>query len=74
MDQSTGIQAFLRSRWGIGAIAFLAIAALLLVFDHWSHIFESNLILGVLLLACVGMHFFMHAGHDGHGNHSKDDQ
>jgi hypothetical protein len=53
-------------------MAFLAVAALLLVFDHWSHIVESNVLLAVLLLACVGMHLFMHAGHGRRGTHNKE--
>lgn len=59
----------LRSRWGIGLLVVIAVAALLLVFDHWTHIAESNLLLGGLLLACLAMHLFMHGSHGGHGGH-----
>lgn len=72
MDGPSEPRGFLCSRLGIGAIALLAIAALLLVFDHWSHIVESDLLLVVLLLGCVGMHLFMHGSHGGHGGGSKE--
>lgn len=60
-------QTFLRSRWGLGALAFLAVGAVLLIFDHRAHIGGNTLLLGGLLLACVVMHLFMHGGHGGHG-------
>ncbi len=31
-------------------------------------ILSSNLLLIGLLLVCIGMHFFMHRGHGGHGH------
>lgn len=67
MNRHSDLRAFLQSRWGIGVLAFLVTAAVLLVFDHWTHIAESNLFLGGLLLACFAMHLFMHGGHGGHG-------
>lgn len=55
---------FLRTRRGIGLVALLAVAAVLLVFDYWAQIAASSLLLSVTLLAaCLGMHFFMHGGH-----------
>ena len=65
------LRAFLRSRWGMGFLAVFCVAALLLIFDHWTHIAESNAVLGALLLACLAMHLFMHGGHGGHGGPGK---
>lgn len=73
-------RSFWRSRAGWALIAFLAIAALLLGYEHRVHLFGGNMFTALLLLSCVGMHFFMHgshggghAGHGGHGRNSKDD-
>jgi heme/copper-type cytochrome/quinol oxidase subunit 4 len=51
---------FWRSRPGIVLIAFLAIAGLLLAYEHRIHIFTGTGVLIALLALCVGMHFFMH--------------
>ena len=59
---------FWRSRAGIVLIAFLAVAALLLVYEHRVHIFAGYGGLIALLALCVGMHFFMHGGHGGDGH------
>jgi len=53
---------FWRSRLGIALLVFFAIAALLLGYEHRVHLFVGNGLLVLLLLGCVGMHFFMH-GH-----------
>jgi heme/copper-type cytochrome/quinol oxidase subunit 4 len=58
-----GFGAFLRSRSGFALLVFLAIGAFLLASEHRAHIFTSNGFLVLLLIACVGMHFFMHGGH-----------
>lgn len=71
MDGYSSFRAFLKTRWGIGFVAFVATAAVLLIFDHWTHIVDSNLYLSALLLVCAGMHFFMHGGHGGHGGSGK---
>ena len=71
MKENPEAGGFLRSRWGIGAVAFVAIAALLLVFEHWTHIGGSSIISGMLLLVCIGMHLLMHAGHGAHGGHGR---
>lgn len=63
----SGLRSFLRSRWGIGVLTFLAVGAVLLIFDHRAHIAGNNLVLSGLLLACVLMHLFMHGDHGGHG-------
>ncbi len=60
---------FPRSHAGIVLIAFLAVAALLLAYEHRVHIFTGNGVLIALLALSVGMHFFMHGGHHGHGSH-----
>lgn len=56
-----------QTRWIIGG--FLVIIAYFLWSEHRAHVFEY-LPIG-LLLACVGMHFFMHRGH-GHGAQAQD--
>lgn len=60
---------FLRSRTGVVLIAFLAVAGLLLAYEHRVHILTGDAFLIALLFICVGMHFFMHRGHGGHGSH-----
>ncbi len=62
---------FWRSRVGISLIISLAIAALLLGFEHRVHIFVGNGFLVLLLLGCGAMHLFMHGGHGGHGGSDK---
>ncbi len=64
-------QSFWRSRIGISLIIALAIAAVLLGFEHRVHIFFGNGFLALLLLGCVVMHLFMHGGHGGHGGGDK---
>lgn len=64
---------FWSSRTGIVLITFLAVAGLLLVYEHRMHIFMGNWFLVALLFLCVGVHFFMHGGHGGHGGgHGRD--
>lgn len=64
MNDDPNTRPFLRTRWGAGLMVFLVVAAVLLVFDHWTHIAGSSLLLPLALLAgCLGMHFFMHGGH-----------
>jgi len=60
---------FWKSRFGVSLIVSLAIAGLLLGFEHRIHIFAGNGLLVLLLLACGAMHLFMHGGHGG-GNKS----
>ncbi|MFZ5790100.1 MAG: DUF2933 domain-containing protein [Pseudomonadota bacterium] len=57
------VRPFWRSRGGIVLLVFLAIGAFLLLSEHRTHILTSNGFLLLLLIACVGMHFFMHGGH-----------
>lgn len=65
---------FWKSRTGVVLIAFLAIAGLLLAYEHRIHIFTGNGFLVGLLLACVVMHFFMHGGHGGGHGHDEGQQ
>ena len=64
---------FWRSRAGIALIVFLAIAAVLLGYEHRIHLFAGSFFPLALLFGCVVMHFFMHGshgagGHGGQGN------
>lgn len=61
---------FWTSRAGIVLITFLAIAGLLLVYEHRVHLLTGSGFLIVLLAVCVIMHMFMHSGHGGHGGHA----
>lgn len=70
--QSRPSGSFWRSRAGIVLIAFLAVAGLLLAYEHRVHLFTGNGILVALLVLCVGMHLFMHGGHGGGGQDSDD--
>ncbi len=63
---------FWRSPIGIGLAVFLVAAAYFLWVEHRPHVIGALPYL--LLLACVGMHFFMHGGHGGHGSHKRDDK
>ncbi len=56
---------FWKSRTGVVLIAFLAVAGLLLAYEHRVHIFSGYGVLIVLLTLCIGMHLFMHGGHGG---------
>ena len=66
--QASGDEGFWRSRIGIALIVFLAVTAFLLVYEHRAHLLSGSGFLLVLLVLCVGMHFFMHGGHGGHGD------
>lgn len=46
-----------KTRAGIGLVAFLAIAGLLLIYEHRIHVFGGNGLLITLLAVCIGMHF-----------------
>jgi hypothetical protein len=63
---------FWRSRWGIALIVFFTVAGFLLIYEHRAHLLTGSGFLVVLLLLCVGMHFFMHGGHGGHGSERQD--
>lgn len=64
---------FLKSRFGIGLILFLAIAGFLLLFEHRAHIPGDYYLLGGFLAFCIGIHLFMHGGHGGHAHGRQHD-
>ncbi len=66
---SAGGGSFLRSRYGIGLIVFLAVGAYLLMTEHRAHVI--GFLPWLLLLACPLMHLFMHHGHDHGGDPSR---
>jgi uncharacterized membrane protein len=69
-DQRRGIGAFLTSRVGIAAIAFLAIAGYFLWSEHEAHVRAVVPYLPyLLLLACPLLHVLMHGGHGGESGH-----
>jgi fatty acid desaturase len=53
---------FWRSASRATLIVFFAAAALLLAFEHRAHLLGVVPLL-MILLVCVGAHFFMHRGH-----------
>lgn len=57
-----------RSRAGIYLIVAFLLGGLLLGYEHRAHIFASSWLIYLPLLVCVGMHFFMHGRHGGHGS------
>ncbi|QIR86660.1 MULTISPECIES: DUF2933 domain-containing protein [unclassified Paracoccus (in: a-proteobacteria)] len=61
---------FWRSRTGFTLVAFLAVAAFLLAYEHRIHLFAGNASLVLLLVGCFVMHLFMHRGGHGHGGGS----
>ena len=54
-------------RANLAMLALFAIAAFFLLTEHRAHLFGPLLFL--LLLACLPLHFFMHRGHGGKGEH-----
>ncbi len=60
-----GFFASLRFRYGLGLLAFLAIAGFFLWDEHEAHILGYLPL--ILIGVCVGMHSFMLGGHGGHG-------
>ncbi len=59
---------FWSSRVGMALVAFLAVAGVLLLYEHRIHVFTGDALLFVLLGFCVIVHLFMHGGHGGHGS------
>ena len=66
-ERQTQIGNWLRRRSNWVLLAFLAIAAFLLVTEHTAHLF--GILPYVLLLLCPLLHLFLHGRHDGHGGH-----
>jgi len=56
--------AWLRSRFGLALIGFLAIAAFFLVTEHRAHLY--GFLPFLLLLLCPILHWLMHGSHDSH--------
>lgn len=71
-DRENGDLGFWRSKTGLVAIAFIIIVGILLTYEHRVHLFTGSGFLVLLLLACVGIHLFMHGGHGGHGDQGSD--
>lgn len=73
-ERREGRTGFISSPAGIALCVFLAVAALLLLVEHRAHVFGAWPLLLVLL--CLGMHYFMHRGHgrDDSGGRSHDDR
>jgi hypothetical protein len=59
---------FWQSAAGLFFVGFGAVAAYLLITEHWAHIVAGNWLIWLLPFACLAMHFF-HGGHSGHGRH-----
>jgi hypothetical protein len=66
-DRTDRPRGFWGSKAGLVAIAFLAIAAFLLVSEHRAH--ALGYLPFLLLLACPLLHRLMHGGHGSHGAH-----
>ena len=62
---------FWGSRYSFGLIVLGAVAAYFLLTEHRAHLFAALPFL--LLFGCLGMHTFMHHGHDGHGGGGRGD-
>lgn len=72
-EKHSGSRPFWRSKVGIVLIGFLAVAAFLLIAEHWAHIFVGAWFFWLLPLMCLAMHFF-HSGHGGHDGPSSKGQ
>ena len=68
--ESSEGRSFWRSPNGIALVVFLGVAAFFLLTEHRAHVL--GVLPYLLLLLCVGMHFFMHGGHRGHGSDGDD--
>jgi len=55
------------SKTNLAIVVFMVAAGYFLVTEHTAHLLGAAPYL--LLLACVGMHFFMHGGHGSPGKH-----
>ena len=67
MTDQENRRGFFASRANLVLLGFLAIGGFYLTAEHWAHLLGAAPLL-LLLLLCVGMHLFMHAGHGGHGH------
>lgn len=65
------IKALTKSRRNAIILSVAALSVILLVIDHWAHVF--GYLPYLLLLACPLMHLFMmRHDHDGHGGASQE--
>lgn len=62
---------FLASPYGWALCTFVLVAGVLLWIEHRAHVLGALPLL-LPLLICIGMHFFMHRGHGGHGGGGDD--
>lgn len=63
---------FWGSRYSYGLIVIGAVATYFLLTEHLAHVVDA--LPALLLLACLGMHLFMHHGHGAHGHARGDKQ
>ena len=73
MDHGENRPGFFASRANLVLLVFLAIGGFYLVSEHWAHLVGVGPLL-LLLGLCIGMHFFMHGSHGGHGTGSDVDE
>ncbi len=66
MDHGENGRGFFASRANMVLLVFLAVGGFYLVSEHWAHLIGVGPLL-LLLGLCIGMHFFMHGRHGGHG-------
>ena len=71
MDHGENRRGFFASRGNLVLLVFLGVGGFYLVSEHWAHLVGVGPLL-VLLGLCIGMHFFMHGGHGGHGTGRND--
>ncbi len=62
---------FWRTRYGVGLLAFGAIASVFLLSEHRAHVL--GMLPFLLLAACPLLHLFMHRGHGSHDHGSEAD-
>lgn len=65
-EEQARAPSFWGTRYSYGLIVIGAVAGYFLLTEHLAHVIEALPV--VLLLACFGMHFFMHRGHGGPGH------
>ncbi len=73
MRDNKDSRGFFASRANLVLLVFLAVGGFYLVSEHRAHLVGVVPLL-LLLGLCVGMHFFMHGGHGGHGTGRKDSE
>jgi hypothetical protein len=58
-----------RSGFGLGVVSLLMIVGYFLLTEHRAHAIQilPSMLVGGLVVLCLGMHLLMHRGHGGHG-------